>query len=92
MRREIEDARHYVNTLISYLESAGQITVRRDETGRPIEVQILRGGGIASSQAMSSAAPTLTYPEEQNRTDVPQEAGPTEERAAPEETGRQEPI
>jgi hypothetical protein len=85
LRREAQEARHYVNSLISYLEAAGQITVRRDELGRPIQVQILRGGGIASPRASSHAVPTLTYPEDQNRTDTPQEAEDAEERAVPEE-------
>jgi hypothetical protein len=62
LRRETEDARHYVHALISYLEAAGQISVRRDADGRPIQVQILRGGGdIASPRASSHAVPTLTY-------------------------------
>ena len=74
LRRETEEARHYVNALISYLEAADQITVRRDEAGRPVQVQILRGGGIASARASSYGVLTVTYPENQNRTDAPQEA------------------
>jgi hypothetical protein len=89
LRRETEDARHYVNALISYLEAAGQITVRRDEEGRPLEVRILRTSGTASGRASSHAVPTLTYPEDQDRTDTPQQAQDAEERAAPEdEAGR----
>jgi hypothetical protein len=49
LRRETEEARHYVNALISYLEAAGQIIVSRDADGRPLQVQILRGGGLSSS-------------------------------------------
>jgi hypothetical protein len=86
LRRETEDARHYVNALISYLEAAGQITVRRDEEGRPLEVRILRASGTASGRASSHAVPTLTYPEEdQDRTDTPPQAQDAEERAAPED-------
>ena len=85
LRRETEEARHYVNALISYLEAAGQIIVRRDEAGRPVQVQILRGGGIASGRAASHGVLTVTYPENQNRTDVPQEAEDAAERAAQDE-------
>ena len=80
LRRETEDARHYVNALISYLEAAGQITVRRDADSRPIQVQILRGGGIASPRASSHAVPTLTSSPEQ-----PQEAEDAEEHDVPED-------
>jgi hypothetical protein len=40
LRRETENARHYFNGLISYLENAGQIEVVRDEDGRPIQTKI----------------------------------------------------
>jgi hypothetical protein len=80
LRRETEEARHYVDALISYLEAAGQITVRRDEAGRPVQVQILRGGGIPSSRASAYGVLTVTYPENQNHTDAPQEAEDAEER------------
>ncbi len=50
LRRETEDARHYVNALISYLEAAGQIEVVRDEAGRPIQTKIVRLKGIASEE------------------------------------------
>jgi gas vesicle protein len=85
LRRETDEARHYVNALISYLEAAGQITVRRDEAGKPVQVQILRGGGIASPRASSYGVLTVTYPEHQNRTDAPQEDEDAEERAAQDE-------
>jgi hypothetical protein len=74
LRRETEEARHYINALISYLEAAGQISVRRDADGRPIQVQILRGGGIVSPRESSHAVPTLTSSLEQ-----PQEAEDAEE-------------
>jgi hypothetical protein len=81
LRRETEDARHYVNALISYLEAAGQISVRRDADSRPIQVQILRGGGdIASPRASSQAVPTLTSSPEQ-----PQEAEDAEELDVPDD-------
>jgi hypothetical protein len=80
LRQETREARDYVNALISYLESAGQIRVTRDQEGRPIQVQILQGGGIASSRSSAYAVPTLTYPENQNRTDAPQEAEDADER------------
>jgi hypothetical protein len=80
LRRETEDARHYVNALISYLEAAGQISVRRDADSRPIQVQILRGGGIASPRASSHAVRTLTSSPEQ-----PQEAEDAEEHDVPED-------
>jgi hypothetical protein len=50
MRRETEDARHYVNTLISYLEAAGQIEVVRDEDGRPIQTKIIRLSGTMGGE------------------------------------------
>jgi hypothetical protein len=50
LRRETEDARHYVNALISYLEAAGQIEVVRDEDGRPIQTRIIRLESIASEE------------------------------------------
>ncbi len=46
LRRQAREAREYVNTLISYLESAGQIRVTRDEEGRPIDIKVLRDGFI----------------------------------------------
>jgi hypothetical protein len=52
LRRETREVRHYVNVLISCLESAGQIKVTRDAEGRPIEVQILKGGGIRTQVSM----------------------------------------
>ena len=79
LRRETEEARRYVNAPISYLEAAAQITVRRDEAGRPVQVQILRGGGIASPRASSYGVLTVTYPENQNRTATLQEAEDAEE-------------
>jgi hypothetical protein len=50
LRRETEDARHFVNALISYLEAAGQIEVVRDEAGRPIQTKIVRLKGVASEE------------------------------------------
>jgi hypothetical protein len=50
LRRETENARHYVNGLISYLENAGQIEVVRDEDGRPIQTKIVRLIGNASEE------------------------------------------
>jgi hypothetical protein len=61
LRRETEDARHYVNALISYLEAAGQIEVVRDEDGRPIQTRIIRLEGIASEEEVRS--PTVTQDE-----------------------------
>jgi hypothetical protein len=61
LRRETEDARHYVNALISYLEAAGQIEVVRGEDGRPIQTRIIRPGGIASEEEVWS--PTVTQEE-----------------------------
>ena len=45
LRQETENVRHYVDALITYLEAAGQITVRRDPaTGRPLQTQITERG------------------------------------------------
>ena len=41
LRRESREARDYVNALISYLESAGQIRVTRDQDGKPLEVHFI---------------------------------------------------
>ena len=62
LRRETEDARHYVNALISYLEAAGQIEVVRSEDGRPIQTRIIRLEGIASEEEVWSSAVTQDEP------------------------------
>jgi hypothetical protein len=45
LRRESREARDYVNTLISYLESAGQINVTRDHDGKPREIHLIHPAG-----------------------------------------------
>jgi hypothetical protein len=64
LRRETENARHYVNALISYLEAAGQIEVVRDETGRPIQTKIIRLKGIASEEEAGRLTATRDEPPE----------------------------
>jgi hypothetical protein len=64
LRRETEDARHYVNTLISYLEAAGQIEVVRDEAGRPVQTRIIRLEGITSEEEVWSPTVTQDAPPE----------------------------
>jgi hypothetical protein len=59
LRRETEDVRHYLNALITYLEAAGMIQVRRDENGRPIETWIIRLSAAMSGVSGVSATPTL---------------------------------
>jgi hypothetical protein len=68
--RKTEDVRLYVDALISYLEAAGQAKVTRDAEDRPIKVQFLRGGGIASAPSVGGGTITQTQPEE------PEESGP----------------
>jgi gas vesicle protein len=59
LRRETEDVRHYINALITYLEAAGMIQVRRDENGRPIETRIIRLSAAMSGVSGVSATPTV---------------------------------
>jgi hypothetical protein len=59
LRRETEDVRHYINALISYLEAAGSIEVRRNEAGRPIEVRIIYLSGTISGGGSMSGNPTV---------------------------------
>jgi hypothetical protein len=66
LRRETEDARHYVNALLSYLEAAGQIEVVRDETGRPIQTKIIRSKGIASEEEAGRLTTTREEPPEES--------------------------
>jgi hypothetical protein len=63
LRRETEDVRHYVNALISYLEAAGSIEVRRDEAGRPLEVRIIYLSGTISGGGSMSGNLTVTVGE-----------------------------
>jgi hypothetical protein len=64
LRRETEDARHYVNALISYLEAAGQIEVVRDEGGRPIQTKIVALRGLANEEARRLTATQEEEPPE----------------------------
>jgi hypothetical protein len=50
LRRQAREAREYVNTLISYLESAGQINVTRDQDGKPLEVRFIYPVGGTSGR------------------------------------------
>jgi|SRR5215216_675799 len=71
LRRETEDVRHYVNALISYLEAAGSIEVRRDEAGRPIDVRIIYLSGTISGGGSMSGNLTVgegDQPEGENNT------------------------
>ena len=45
LRRETREARDYVNTLITYLESAGQINVTRAQDGKPLEIHFINPAG-----------------------------------------------
>jgi hypothetical protein len=66
VRQETEDVRHYINALISYLEAANVITVRRDEHGRPIEVKIIKlEGTISSTGTFGEAEIEVKQPESQ---------------------------
>lgn len=62
--RETEDVRHYVNTLISYLEAAGTIEVVRDQAGRPIEIRIIKASAAMSGTGGMSATPTVVHHEQ----------------------------
>jgi hypothetical protein len=64
LQRETEDARHYVNALISYLEAGGQIEVVRDEDGRPIQTKIVRSKDIASEEEAGRLTATQNAPPE----------------------------
>jgi hypothetical protein len=70
LRRETEDVRHYVDALISYLEAAGAIEVRRDDAGRPIETRIIRlSAGVTGVSGMSA---NLSVGEEESLADQDQ--------------------
>jgi hypothetical protein len=70
LRRETEDVRHYVDALISYLEAAGAIEVRRDDAGRPIETRIIRlSAGVTGVSGMSA---NLSVGEEESPADQDQ--------------------
>jgi hypothetical protein len=56
LRRESAEARHYTDALISYLEAAGVIEVRRASQGRPLRIVPLRGRAVGSSGASASFA------------------------------------
>jgi hypothetical protein len=45
LRQETREARHYVNALITYLESAGLINVTRDQDGKPREIHFIYPAG-----------------------------------------------
>jgi hypothetical protein len=62
LRRETEDARHYVNALISYLEAAGQIEVVRDEGGGPIQTRIVSLIGLANEEEAGRLTATQEEP------------------------------
>ena len=59
LRRETEDVRHYINALITYLEAAGEIQVRRDENGRPIETRIIQLSAAMGGVGGMSATPMV---------------------------------
>jgi YD repeat-containing protein len=61
LRHETEDVWHYVNALISYLEAAGEIEVRRDDAGRPIETHIIRASAAIIGTSGMIATPTVEH-------------------------------
>jgi hypothetical protein len=61
LRHETEDVRHYVNALISYLEAAREIEVRRDDAGRPIETHIIRASAAIIGTSGMIATPTVEH-------------------------------
>jgi hypothetical protein len=69
LRAESGELRRYIDVLLGYLEDAGHITVTRDASGRPVRVQVIKGGGIASH---SVGGGTITTPQPGE----PEESGP----------------
>jgi hypothetical protein len=77
LRRETEDVRHYINALITYLEAAGEISVVRNEAGRPIETQIIRLS--AGAVGVSGLSATVTVEEKDSPEGVGSEAAPRDD-------------
>jgi len=75
LRRETEDVRHYINTLITYLEAVGIISVVRDEAGRPIETQIIKASAaVLGASGLSATISVDDPPEGESSEAAPREA------------------
>src|SRR5215212_11192816 len=60
LRRETREVLRYVDSLIFFLEEAGQIAVTRDAQGRPTKVQFLYGGSASAITSVGGGEITVT--------------------------------